>query len=157
MGWPDQVTATHVIATILLIVEGVFTGILCAVGLERVWIWDQMDLRDYAVDFRRSMLRIDIVQPALLIVTIALASIFAARTSGSTRVETIVALACLVGILAGSVLVLVPLQKEFRSRAEGEVPPNAASIRGRWRIGHFIRTALGLAAFVLVVHAVTYA
>jgi len=149
--------STPLLATSMLVVAGVFTGILCAFSVERVWIWDRLDIREYAVDFRRSMRRVDVVQPALLILAIALAAVYAARTSGSVRTETLVALACLVAILAGSVGVLVPMQKPFRNRPEGDIPPDAGRIRRQWRAGHLVRTGLGLVAFAFLVHAVVYA
>ena len=149
--------STSLIASLMLVVNGIFTGILCAFSVERIWIWEQLDLRGYAVDFRRSVRRADLVQPALLVLTIALASAYATRVSSSSRTETIIGLACLVMILAGSTIVLVPLQKRFRNRPEGEIPADAEAIRRRWKIGHLVRTGLGIAAFVLLVHAVVYA
>src|SRR5262245_66120627 len=125
--------STQLIATLMLVIDGVFTGILCAFSIERVWIWAELDLRDYAIDFRRSMRRADIVQPLFLILTIALAIWFTTRISGSAETQAFVAIALLVLILVGSVVVLVPWQKQFRDRPEGEVPPDAETIRRRCR------------------------
>jgi len=149
--------STALIATLMLILDAIFTGVLCAFSVERVWIWNELDLKSYAVDFRRSMRRADIMQPALLILTIVLASVYASRVSHSARTETFVALGFLVLILIVSTAVLVPMQKKFRDRPEGEVPQDAETIRRRWRVGHLFRTGFGLAALVLLVHAVVYA
>ena len=148
--------STSLIATIMLVVNGVFTGVLCAFAIERIWIWEQLDLHEYAVDFRRSIRRADLIQPATLILTIVLASVYASRVHNSARTETFIALGCLVAILVASTVVLVPLQKQFRNRTEGEIPPDAETIRRKWRVGHLVRTALGLVAFALLVHAVVY-
>ena len=148
--------STSLIATLMLVSSGVFTGVLCAFAVERIWIWDQLELRDYAIDFRRSMRRADILQPALLILTIVLAVVYATRVENSARTETIVALGCLFAILGASTIILVPLQKRFRNRTEGDVPPDAEAIRRKWRVGHLVRTALGMSAFALLVHAVVY-
>jgi hypothetical protein len=42
---------------VMLGAGGLFTGGLVWYAWERVWIWRRLDLREYAVDFRRSVAR----------------------------------------------------------------------------------------------------
>jgi hypothetical protein len=63
----------------------------------------------------------------------------------------------LAAILVSSIVLAEPINGQFRRRAEGVVPPDAERLRRRWRRFHLVRTALAVAAFALLVTAVSYA
>lgn len=82
---------------------------------------------------------------------------FAWRTGDEARLLAAGGIGLLATILVTSILVAEPINSEFRRRPEGVVPPDAERLRQRWRRFHLIRTALAVAAFYLLVIAVTYA
>ncbi len=146
-------------ATLAIIVSGIYMAPLWTLAIERVWIWAAMEPADFARDFRRSLLRIDLVQPAGAILAFALAIGYATTVGGSARVLSIIAAALLGIIIVISVAIGVPMQKLFRSVDEGEFDPSAIDvpvIRSRWIRLHLVRTALGVVAFVLLVIAGIY-
>ena len=63
-------------------------------------------------------------------------------------------------MLAGVVVVTacfnLPINRQFNDRNEGDIPPNAAELRTRWRKFHWVRTAPALGMLVCLVFAVTY-
>jgi hypothetical protein len=60
-------------------------------------------------------------------------------------------------ILVSSIILAEPINSQFRRLPEGTVPPDAEHLRRRWRRFHLVRTALAVAAFALLVTAVSYA
>jgi len=60
-------------------------------------------------------------------------------------------------ILVSSIVLAEPINNQFRRRPEGVVPPDAERLRFVWRRFHLVRTALAVAAFALIVTAVSYA
>jgi Domain of unknown function (DUF1772) len=55
------------------------------------------------------------------------------------------------------VILAEPINSQFRRRPEGSVPPDAERLRRVWRRFHLVRTAIAVAAFTLLVTAVSYA
>jgi hypothetical protein len=92
----------------------------------------------------------------LLTTTGTAAGIFASVTGGVPRTLAVVAIVQLGLVLVGSLLYAEPINSQFRGRREGDVPPGAANLRDRWRRFHLLRTGFAIAAFLLLVTAVTY-
>jgi anthrone oxygenase-like protein len=146
-------------ATLMLIAAGLFTGVLWTLAIERVWIWRTMDARQFAVDFGRSVRRVDLVQPAGAVLSVALAVGYATTVGGTAQVLAIIAALLLVIIIVMSAAIGVPMQKLFRGAAEGEVlssEVDVPAVRARWINLHLARTVLGIIAFVLLVVAALY-
>jgi Domain of unknown function (DUF1772) len=144
--------------TILMLGAGsLFTGGLVWYAWERVWIWRRLDLRDFAVDFRRSVRKADPAMPILLLICGAAAGAFALLTKGMPRTLALAGVGLLVVILISSIVVAEPINSRFRGLPEGVVPPEAEGLRRRWRRFHLLRAGLGMAAFACFITAATYA
>jgi drug/metabolite transporter (DMT)-like permease len=144
-------------AILMLSAGALFTGGLAWYAWERVWIWRRLDLRAFAVDFRRSVRKADPTMPILLVICGAAAGMFASVAGGRSRTLALAAIGLLAVILLGSIVIAEPINSQFRRRAEGVIPPEAEQLRSRWRRFHLARTYLGLAALVCLITAVTYA
>jgi hypothetical protein len=142
---------------VMLGAGGLFTGGLVWYAWERVWIWRRLDLREFAVDFRRSVRKADPAMPILLVICGAAAGVFASIAEGQARALALVGIGLLAVILVGSIVVAEPINSQFRRLPEGVVPPQGERLRRLWRRFHLVRTGLGIAAFACLITAVTYA
>jgi Domain of unknown function (DUF1772) len=149
--------SVRVSVIVMLGAGGIFTGGIVWYAWERVWIWRRLTLLEYAIDFRRSLRKADPAMPILLVVCASATAVFAWRAGGEARTLAAVGIALLVTILVSSILIAEPINSAFRRRPEGDVPPDAERLRRRWRRFHLVRAALAVAAFSLLVVAVTYA
>lgn len=139
---------------VTLLAGGVFTGALSLLGWERVWLWREMTIDQFVVDFRRSLKRTDPAMPILGAIT-GVGSIGLASQAGGVRLALLLsAITCQLMILIGSVAVAEPINSQFRKRPEGMAPPGVEALRGRWRRLHLARSALALAAYTCIVVAV---
>jgi Domain of unknown function (DUF1772) len=136
---------------------GLFTGGVVWYAWERVWIWRRLTLPAFAVDFRRSVRKADPALPILLVICASGAGAFAWLAGYTGRMLSLAGVALLAVILVSSIILAEPINSQFRRLPEGIVPPDAESLRQRWRRFHLIRAALAVAAFALFVTAVTYA
>lgn len=144
-------------AIVMLTSGSVFAGGLLWYAWERVWIWRRLDLRAYAVDFRRSVRKADPAMPILLVICATTASVFASMAEGEARVLALAGVGLLAVILVGSLVVAEPINSRFRRVPEGVVPPEADRLRRRWRRFHLVRTLVGLLALARLITASTYA
>jgi Domain of unknown function (DUF1772) len=152
------VSASLRLSTLVMLgAGGLFTGGVVWYAWERVWIWRQLPLAAYAVDFRRSVRKADPALPILLVVSAVGAGAFAALTDGAGRALALTGIALLAAILVSSLILAEPINSQFRRVPEGTVPPNAESLRRRWRRFHLVRTALAVSAFISLVVAASYA
>ena len=142
---------------VMLGAGGLFTGGLVWYAWERVWIWRRLELREFAVDFRRSVRKADPAMPILLVICGAAAGVFASLAEGGARALALAAIGLLAVILVGSIVVAEPINSQFRRLPEGVVPPQAERLRRRWRCFHLVRTCLGIVALACLITAVTYA
>jgi hypothetical protein len=149
--------ALRLSTVVMLGAGGLFTGGVVWYAWERVWIWRRLTLPAYAVDFRRSVRKADPALPILLVICAAGAGAFAWLTGGAGRTLAVAGIALLAVILVSSIILAEPINSQFRRLPEGTVPPDAESLRRRWRRFHLLRTALAVAAFALFVTAVSYA
>lgn len=140
---------------IMLFFGGLFTGGILLVAVERTNLWRRMPLDQYAVDFRRSVFRIDPMMPIFGAITSAGAAVFASNSSGDARSLAWVAFGLLVAIILASVAIAEPMNSKFRRLPEGEVPQDAGHIRDRWRAFHTARTVLALSVLACLAGAVS--
>jgi Anthrone oxygenase len=112
---------------------------------------------EYAVDFRRSLRKADPALPILVVICAGAAAEFAWQTSGAATILATAGIVPLAIILLRSIVLAEPINNQFRRRPEGVVPPDAERLRLIWRRFHLVRTALAVAAFALIVTAVSYA
>jgi hypothetical protein len=146
------------LVTIVMLAAGsLFTGALVWTSWERVWIWRRLALREYAVDFRRSVRKADPAMPILLVICAAAAGAFAVRTDGVAQALAAVGVALLAAILISSIVLAEPVNSQFRRRPEGAVPPDAERLRRLWRRFHLVRTGLAIVALACLIIATTYA
>jgi Domain of unknown function (DUF1772) len=142
---------------VMLAAGGLFTGGVVWYAWERIWIWRRLALPAYAVDFRRSLRKADPALPILLVICATAAGAFAWQTDSAARTLASVGIVLLAVILVSSIVLAEPINNQFRRRPEGVVPPDAERLRVSWRRFHLLRTALAVAAFALLITAVSYA
>jgi anthrone oxygenase-like protein len=140
---------------LMLAAGGLFSGGILVVAIERTNLWRRMPVEQYAVDFRRSLARVDPMLPILGALTCVGALLFALNTAGRPATLTWVAVALLGVIIVSSLIVAEPINARFRRVPEGTTPEGAARLRIVWRRFHYGRTALGIAAFACIIAAVT--
>ena len=142
---------------VMLGAGGLFTGGAVWYAWERVWIWRRLTLPEYAVDFRRSLRKADPAMPILLLICGTAAGAFASLTDGAARMLALGGILLLAAILVGSIILAEPVNRKFRRRPEGIVPPDGERLRKLWRRFHLVRTGLAVAALACLITAVTYA
>jgi hypothetical protein len=147
-------TFTQLGTWLMLAAGGLFSGGILVVAVERTSLWRRMPVEQYAVDFRRSLARVDPMLPIFGAVTCAGALLFALNTSGRAATLTWVAVALLGVIIVSSLVVAEPINARFRRVPEGSTPDGADRLRARWRRFHYGRTLLGIAAFTCIIGAV---
>lgn len=140
-------------AVVMLLSGGLWAGLILAVAVERLPQWSRMPIEQYAVDFRRSLLRLDPMAPILGAVSAAGAIAFAVSATGPAAALAWVGFGLIVVVIVLSTAIAEPMNAKFRRRDEGEVPPGADAIRARWRRLHQARTVLATTAFAALVLA----
>ncbi len=138
----------------MLAAGGLFAGGILVVAVERTNLWRRMPVEQYAVDFRRSLARVDPMLPILGALTGVGALLFALHSSGRPAALTWVAVALLGVVIVSSLIVAESINARFRRLPEGSPPEGAERLRVTWRRFHYGRTLLGLAAFTCIVGAV---
>lgn len=148
-------TLTAVGAWLMIVSGGLWAGGILIYSVERVDLWARMPVEQYAVDFRRSLRRVDPLMPILVTVAMVGAVIFA-LTSGGGRAAVLawIATGLLAIVMVSSILVAEPMNYKFRRVPEGQVPDGAERIRVVWRRFHLIRTLIGCAAFACIAAAI---
>jgi hypothetical protein len=145
------------IAAIVMLVPGaIWAGVIVAFAVERTNLWARMSVGQYAVDFRRSLYRIDPLQPILGMISLTAAVVFAVQTDGTGQALAWAGIAQIVVVIVWSVSLMEPLNSRFRRLPEGSAPDNAERIRDVWQRRHLARTAISLGALVCLIVAATY-
>ena len=142
---------------IMLVPAAIWTGIVVIYAVERVNLWARMPLDQFVVDFRRSVHRADPLQPILAIVSLIGTVIFALTAGGFASLFAWIGAGLIAAVIAMSIALPERINSQFRSRDEGEAPPNAELLRTQWRTLHWIRTGPTVAALVSLVLATTFA
>ena len=140
--------------SLMVVAGGMFAGGAVSFSWSRVPIWRGMTLPQFDDDFSATIRRTDKVQPALLVVAIVSAVVFAISAEGSARALASIGAAGLLLTLVASVAMLVPLQRRIL-RAGSAGGAAVEEMRSRWFRGHLGRSMLSTVSFVLLVLAVT--
>lgn len=131
----------------MLMLCGLWSGVILTYEVERTNLWSRMPVEQYAVDFRRSLFRVDPMQPILGALSGIAGSCFAWFSIGSARSLAWTGVALVVLVVVGSVVIAEPINSRFRRLPEGQVPDGAERHRQVWQRFHTIRTIVTLAAF----------
>lgn len=142
-------------AWLMLVFTGLWTGGILIVAVERTNLWRRMPLEQYAVDFRRSLLRVDPLMPILGLIAGAAGVVFALRAAGAARQFAWTGVGFIVIVIVASVTYAEPINSKFRRLPEGQVPENAEYYRRIWRRFHLARTIAAIAALGCIAAAVT--
>jgi len=147
------VTITNIGAWLMLASGGLFTGGVLIVAVERTNLWRRMPVEQYAIDFRRTLYRVDPLLPILSAISGIGAVLFAINTTGRPAVLTWIAVALIGLIIVSSIVIAEPINAQFRRLPEGRQPERAEQLRTTWRIFHYARTLIALAAFACLTAA----
>lgn len=150
-------TIERVATLIMLVPAAIWTGIVVFYAVERVNLWARMPIKQFAVDFRRSLFRADPLQPILAIASIVGSVVFAVSADGLASVCAWAGAGLIAGVVAMSIAFPERINSQFRRRPEGDAPPMAEALRARWRLLHWIRTGPTVVALILLVLATTFA
>ncbi|MEU6349299.1 DUF1772 domain-containing protein [Streptomyces sp. NPDC047072] len=138
---------------VLVVLSGLWTGGITTTAWERIPVWRRLDPVSRAVDFRRSLHRMDPAMPILAVVVIVLGVVYALRHDGDARTLAWTALGTVALIVVVSIVLLEPINTKFRRLPEGTPPPDAASLHARWARLHIARAVVAVASLALFVSA----
>lgn len=137
----------------MLICGALFAAGAVPIAWERAPAWRTADPATFRAEFAYTLRRMDRLQPALLLATLAATTGFAITAHGTARTLATLAAACFAAILAGSTARLVPTQRRLTNPRTGLSAADVDRLRTRWLGGHRIRTLAALAGFALLVVA----
>jgi hypothetical protein len=146
-------TITQISAWIMLVSCGLWAGGILIFAVERTNLWGRMPIDQYAVDFRRSLLRVDPMMPILGAIAGAAAAIFALQRGGAARGLAWAGLGFIVLVVVASLTIGEPINSKFRRLPEGQAPPRAEHYRTLWRRFHAVRNLAALAALACIAAA----
>jgi Domain of unknown function (DUF1772) len=147
-------TINYLSAWLMLAFGGLFSGGILIFAVERTNLWRRMPVEQYAVDFRRSLYRVDPLLPILGAVSAVGAVLFALNNGGRAAVLAWIGISLIAAVMIGSVVIAEPINSKFRRLSEGRAPEGAEQLRVTWRRFHLARTAVALAAFACLAAAV---
>lgn len=143
------------LAGVLMVVcIGLWAGGILVIAVDRTHVWALMGIRDYAVDFRRSVRRLDPMMPILGVVGGLSAIGFAVASQGG-GVQFLAWLGAGLALLAivASIVIAEPINSRFRRLPEGTPPPQPEQDRVTWRRFHWVRAVVAVASFVALAAA----
>jgi uncharacterized membrane protein len=146
-------TIAQISAWIMLISCGLWAGGILIFAVERTNLWRRMPVEQYAVDFRRSLFRVDPMMPILGGIAAAAVTIFALQRSGAARGLAWAGLGFIVLVLVASITIAEPINAKFRRLPEGQAPQRAERYRTLWRRFHAVRNLAALAALACLAAA----
>jgi hypothetical protein len=133
----------------LITISGIWAGAITSIAWERIPVWRRLDEVQRAVDFRRTLYRMDPAMPIIAGVIIALGVAYAIGHHGTARTLAWAAVGAVALIVVGSVLLLEPINTRFRRLPEGTPPPDAAELYARWTRLHLARTVVAVTSLAL--------
>ena len=146
-------TITKFSAGIMLVSCGLWAGGILIFAVERTNLWRRMPIDQYAVDFRRSLFRVDPMMPILGVIAGAAAMIFALQRSGAATGLAWAGLVFIALVVVASITIAEPINSKFRRLPEGQVPQRAEHYRTLWRHFHSVRNLAALAALACLAAA----
>ena len=109
--------------------------------------------RSNAVDFRRSLFRVDTMMPILGVTAGAGATFFALNRSGAATALAWAGVGFIVLVVVASITIGEPINSKFRRLPEGQMPERAEHYRTLWRRFHAARNLAALAALACLAAA----
>jgi hypothetical protein len=148
------VTTTHLSAWLMIAACGLFAGGIFTIAVERLNVWRRMPIDQYAVDFRRSVYRMDPLMPIMGTISALGAVVFALNSDGRAAALAWIGVALIAVIMVASIAIAEPMNSRFRRLPEGHAPEGAEQLRIRWRRFHWVRTAVALALLACLAAAI---
>ena len=140
--------------SILMLIGGaLFMAGVIPIAWERADAWRELDSETFRNELAYTLRRVDKLQPALLLVTLAASIAFAVAAGGTPRALAGIAAVCFAAILIGSGLALVPIQRRLTDPTTSFSDSEIAELRTCWLRRHLGRTLLAVAAYTLLVIA----
>lgn len=136
-----------------LFFAALWSGGIFIFAVERTNLWARMPIDQFAVDFRRSLLRVDPMMPILGLLTAAGGIIFALNEGGGKRLLAWAGVGFVLVVIIGSVAIAEPMNSKFRRLPEGTLPPDAERLRAVWRRFHAARNVASLISLVCLIAA----
>lgn len=147
-------TTAQVASVLMTLCIGMWAGGLLIVAVDRTHSWALMSLTDYAVDFRRSVHRLDPMMPILGLLGVVSAVVFALAQTGLAQILAWTGAGITLLAIVASIVLVEPINSRFRRLPEGTPPPQAEHDRVTWRRFHWIRTVAGIVAFAILATAI---
>jgi Domain of unknown function (DUF1772) len=139
-------------AAAMVVSGGLFAGGVMLIALERVPVWRATKAPDFRTGFAQTLRRVDRLQPALLSICLVSTIGFAVTANGGASTIAWFGAVGFLLILVGSAAWLIPIQRTLK--ADSELPPSSVNaLRGRWLLGHLIRTVLAVGLFAVTAAA----
>jgi Domain of unknown function (DUF1772) len=148
------VTTTYLSAWLMIAAGGLFTGGIFTIAVERLNIWQRMPIDQYAIDFRRSVHRMDPLMPIMGNISALAAVVFALNNDGRAATLAWIGVALIAVTMVTSITLAEPMNSRFRRLPEGHAPEGAEQLRIRWRRFHLARTAVALASLACLAAAI---
>lgn len=139
---------------VMLLSSGLWSGAALGIAVERTNLWKRMPLDQYVVDFRRSILRMDPMQPILASIAAASAIVFAFNSDGVARALASTGASIALSIIVASITLAEPINSKFRRLPEGQAPERAEYYRAFWDRFHAMRNIAGLVMVICLMAAV---
>ncbi|MGH3763743.1 MAG: DUF1772 domain-containing protein [Pseudonocardiaceae bacterium] len=140
-------------AWLMLVSGGLWAGGLLIFAVERTNLWRRMPIEQYALDFRRSLYRVDPLLPILAVLSCAGATAFAIGSNGRAQFLGWTGVALIALVILSSIVIAEPINSKFRGLREGQVPAGAERYRTRWRCFHAIRNIIAIVGFACLAAA----
>lgn len=140
-----------VTGVLMVFCTGLWTGGILIIALDRTHVWSLMSIHEYAVDFRRSVRRLDPMMPILGLVGFLGAVGFALQPRGdAARLLAWGGAGLVLVAIVASIVVAEPINSRFRKLPEGTPPPTVADDRVRWGRFHRARAVVAVVAFAVL-------
>lgn len=144
---------TRLAGVLMVVCIGLWAGGILVIAVDRTHVWAQMGIRDYAVDFRRSVRRLDPMMPILGAVGGLSAVGFAVAQDGGTQLLAWFGAGLALLAIAASIVIAEPINSRFRRLPEGTPPPQPEQDRSTWRRFHRVRAVVAVASFAALTAA----
>ena len=141
-------------AWLMLLAGGLWSGGILIVAVERTHHWSRMPVEQYAIDFRRTLRRVDSVMPVLAGITLVGAVVYGVEGSGRRATTALGGAVLVAGVIVSSIVIGGSINSRFLRLPEGVVPVDVEQLRARWHLFHCARTILAVAAFGCLAAAV---
>lgn len=146
-------TLSGLVTWLMLTCTGLWAGGAAIIAIDRVNTWPRMSIDEFAVDFRRSILRVDPTMPILASVGTLGAAGYALMSSGAATWLAWFGATVSCCFVVASVILAEPINSKFRRIPEGTVPEGASELRMIWARFHTARAIGAVASFLILVTA----